>query len=276
MRGAWDEWVGRTRRVEDHVSLQAARMLAATLDQDPESLRAGDPLPLGWHWTHFNGSAARSRLAEDGHEARGAFLPPVPLARRMWAGGRLRFHRPLEIGGHVARISTIERVSEKEGRSGPLVFVTVGHRFEDGSGLLLEEEQDLVYREPPRGAREPEPVRHPPADAELVGGFAADEVTLFRFSALTFNGHRIHYDHPYATGREGYPGLVVHGPLIALLLLEHGARLLPGPRSYRYRAVAPLFANEGFTLSARTSTAGEVALWAAHPERGVAMEAWAE
>ncbi len=253
-----------------------ARAFAATLDDDPGPYGAGVPLPEGWHWLYFHDPVPASRLGPDGHEARGDFLPDVPLPRRMWAGGRLRFHGGLALGDAAVRRSSVERVVPKEGRAGPLVFVTVRHEISGPEGIVVEEEQDIVYRggTPGSGGKGPEPwVR--PEGAATLDRFVADEVTLFRFSALTFNGHRIHYDRPYATSTEGYPGLVVHGPLLALLLMRAARRLRGAPlRSFEYRALAPVFQGETIELVAPRSGSAdeETRLWAAHPERGPAME----
>jgi 3-methylfumaryl-CoA hydratase len=272
-------WLGGRRTREEIIRPWPARALAATLDRNPEGLVEGARLPWGWHWLHFRDAVRASELGRDGHEALGRFLPDVPLERRMWAGGRIRFHAPLVLGEAARRISTVERITPKRGRTGALVFVTVKHAVHGPSGLAVEEEQDIVYRSPPTrdGEAEGAAGHVTPAGASVVGRFRADAVTLFRFSALTFNAHRIHYDHPYATREEGYPGLVVHGPLLALLLLDAGAALRPGdPRSFEYRARAPLFCDEGFELLATPSDVSpdqEVQLWAAHPERGPAMEA---
>lgn len=281
-------WVGRERVSRDTVSLDRARSLAATLDRDPDALREGDPLPAGWHWIYFHEPVPRFALADDGHERRGDFLPPVPLPRRMWAGGRVRMDRPLVIGAEVERTSTVRAVEHKEGGSGLLTFVTVEHRLVDGEGLALVEEQNVVYvgRQPDPGGVPP--TAEAPADAgwRSLGRFAADEVTLFRFSALTFNGHRIHYDRPFATQAEGYPGLVVHGPLLALLLLGAGIDVLggaggvpePGIRvDFRYRALQPLFCGEIVELWADPAPVGrpgqdlELRTW--HAERGAVTRA---
>ncbi len=279
-----EAWIGRTRTFTQRVALAPARALAATLDEDPEALAHGAEIPHGWHWIYFNEPVRRSLLGPDGHEARGGFLPPVPLERRMWAGGRLSFRRPLRIGEELSRTSTVMDVRSKRGRTGPLVFVTVRHRVEGADGPVLEEEQDLVYRGRPSAPAPGEPA---PPDARKLDEFEADAVTLFRFSALTFNGHRIHYDHRWATEQEGYPDVVVHGPLVALLLLRAGLRARGGdvgvgggaaaddesPLAYRYRARAPLFRGERFDLLAREEGKHGLRLWAVHPERGVAMEA---
>jgi len=279
-----ESWIGNERVDEDVLTLAPARGMSALLDLPPEALGPASPLPLGWHWLYFKPATRRSALGPDGHERRGNFLPPVPLAHRMWAGGRLRFPGTLRLGETVQRRSTIATVRSKEGRSGPLVFVTVRHEISNEAGVAIEEEQDLVYRGGSGGGGGPP--QPPPEAAEWSESFLADSVTLFRFSALTFNSHRIHYDHRYVTEVEGYPDLVVHGPLIALLLLEAGSRRLGGsvggspdgssggsPDSLSYRAVSPLFCGEEFTIAGRANPDGQTEVWAAHPERGVAMRA---
>jgi 3-methylfumaryl-CoA hydratase len=270
-------WVGSSRTRRETLDPWAAGALAATLDRDPTSMTDGAVLPLGWHWIYFKDAVPASKLGPDGHEARGDFLPPVPLPRRMWAGGRIAFHAPLVLGESAERTSTVESVVAKRGRSGDLVFVTVRHRIVGPSGLAVDEAQDIVYRSPPPASGgAPAAGPRPPADAELVRAQRADSVTLFRFSALTFNGHRIHYDAPYVIGQEGYPGLVVHGPLLALLLLGVGVERRPsGVRTFEYRALSPLFCDEEFHLLAASPVASgeDTGLWAAHPERGLAMEA---
>ncbi len=266
--------VGRERVQEDVLTPFSARAMTALLDRDPGAVSEGSPLPRGWHWLYFRTTARRSEVGPDGHEKRGAFLPAVDLPRRMWAGGRLRFPGELRVGEPVVRRSTVLSVTEKEGRSGPLVFVTVGQRVETSRGVAVEEEQDLVYRGPSEGG--PPPRGPEPAEAAWSEPFTADTVTLFRFSALTYNGHRIHYDQPYATGEEGYPGVVVHGPLLALLLLDAATRRAgsgPPPDRFEYRAVSPLFAGEAFRLEGGPGNApGAVDVWVAGP-RGTAMRA---
>lgn len=268
------EWLGRSRVDRDLLTITPPRGMLALLDRDPRGLDEGSRLPPGWHWLFFRPLVRRSELGPDGHPKRGGFLPPVSLPRRMWAGGRLRFSGPLRLGQRVERRSEIVSIDEKEGRSGRLVFVTVRQELDGGNGTAVVEEQDLVYREPaaPDGGFGGPP---PPGEASWSEEFSADAVTLFRFSALTFNAHRIHYDRPYATGVEDYPDLVVHGPLVALLLLDAGARRVGGtPTSFSYRAVSPLFRGESFELAGRGAGGGDgPGLWAAHPERGVAMTA---
>ena len=284
-------WLGKERVEDDLLSPGQAQGLAATLDRDPAGLTEGKMLPAGWHWIYFNSVAPRSTLAPDGHQERGSFLPPVALPRRMWAGGRLQFPGVLRIGEEVRRVSTIQSIQHKEGRSGPLVFVTVRHQISNQDGVALDEEQNLVYLTERRTGTGPAQPPTPPTDEpDWTESFVADEVALFRFSALTLNSHRIHYDQGYATGVEGYPGLVVHGPLLALLVLDAGMRhsALDGsvrrsPKEFRYRALGPLFCNEEFHLSGvcvdngnegpEPGSGNVMKVWAAHPERGVATEA---
>ena len=207
------EWVGRTQAVEDFAAPFPVRALAATFDEKDPDPQNGDPLPPLWHWLYFLDTAPQSKIGPDGHAERGDFLPPVPLPRRMWAGSRFAFDgEPLRVGDTIRRASKIKSVEPKSGSTGSMVFVTVEHTVSGARGPSFVEEHDIVYREaakPGEKQREPKPA---PTDATWSRKIMADPVLLFRFSALTFNGHRIHYDQPYVTGTEGYPGLIVHGP----------------------------------------------------------------
>ena len=219
------EWVGRTEQRSDTVTAAPLAALAATLDR-------ADPAPVAplAHWLYFLPAARQSGIGADGHPKRGGFLPPMALPRRMWAGGRLRFQHALKVGDRVRRTSTITRVDAKDGRSGALVFATVRHEISNAAGVALTEEHDIVYRADPQpGAMPPAPVPAP-TDEAFSRRIEPDPVLLFRCSALTFNGHRIHYDRSYVTGVEGYSGLIVHGPLIATLLVDLLRRELPGAR----------------------------------------------
>nr|WP_211624996.1 MaoC family dehydratase N-terminal domain-containing protein [Paraburkholderia domus] len=248
---------------EDELSAFPRLAMASTLDV--EDAIAGAALPPLWHWLYFLPVTPLSQVGVDGHPRRGGFLPPAPLPRRMWAGGRLSFHAPLVIGERASRTSTIVRIEQKAGRSGQLVFVTVRHRIEANGELKIEEEQDIVYRDAPQAGA---PVKAPeaaPTDELWQRTITADPVLLFRYSALTFNGHRIHYDAPYATREEGYPDLVVHGPLIATMLagLVREERPDAGLRSFSFAAVHPTFAGNPFTLCGKPSDDGkQVDLWA--------------
>jgi 3-methylfumaryl-CoA hydratase len=272
------QWIGRTEVTEDDLSVAHARGLVALLDRDPEALAAGTPLPECWHWIFFRPTTPQSGLGPDGHARRGGFLPPIELPRRMWVGGRIRFLQPLLIGSGAVRRSTITSISSKTGRSGQLVFVTVRHAIGTPDHVAIEEEQDLVYRSPPPPGETPrsEPAPAPP---DWIERLWTDPVMLFRFSALTYNGHRIHFDHPYVTGEEGYPGLVVHGPLTALLLMDAATRHREASSGrvlgYQYRAVSPLFVGEEVTLAGTAYADGSAQVWASGP-RGLAMTATVE
>lgn len=274
---------GGTRVRAEVLSPWPAQAMQALLDRDPAGMGEGDPLPLGWHWLYFKKPVPASDLGPDGHERRGRFMPEIELPRRMWAGGTLRSLRPVLIGARTELRSGVLGVEEKRGKSGRLVFVTVGHALLQDSHACVEEKQVIVYREagqrlatpaarprsaapsgtptvPPAPAnrREPASRRGTPAAAAWTETFVPTPVTLFQFSALTYNGHRIHYDYPYATEREGYRGLLVHGPLTALLLLDAARRHSRVPVSrFRYRAMAPLFAGEPITLVGRPAPEGE-------------------
>jgi 3-methylfumaryl-CoA hydratase len=269
------DWIGREERVEDVVSLAHARGLAALLDCDPATLREGDRLGLGWHWIYCNSTVRQSRLAADGHATRGDFLPPVPLPRRMWAGGRLRFLFPLRIGDAITRASTILDVEEKQGKTGALVVVTVEHRISAEDVVAVEEQQTLIYREAstsesPGAAADDDVLRQ----ADWTETFSPTSVALFRFSALTFNSHRIHYDAPYAKEVEGYRGLLVHAPLTALLLLDASVRNGPSnPAIFTYRAISPLLCDEPITLVGRAPDPCSVDLYALAPDGRLAMQA---
>ena len=274
------QWTGRSESAQDLIATGAANALAATLDRD-EHLAVGDALPPLWHWIYFWSVAPISGLGQDGHPKRGGFLPPVPLPRRMWAGGRLRFDAPLVLGTPAAKTSTILDVNVKQGTTGPLAFVTVAHTIAQNGQACVHEEHDIVYRElaspsAVTGNAKPAPGRPAPTDAQWTRIIDPDPVLLFRYSALTFNGHRIHYDRSYATGVEGYAGLIVHGPLIATLLVDLLRRALPARalKTFSFRAVSPLFDIERFSLHGKLSEDGSTAvLWAANARGELAMQA---
>ena len=269
---AMTEWVGRTRRVDDFIAPFQTAGMAATLDY-ADAPDDGDPLPPGWHWLFFADLPRLSAVGADGHEARGDFLPPIPLPRRMWAGNRLAFRRPLAVGEQARRDTEILSVSEKQGRQGPLAFVTVHHTYSGAAGVALEEWHDIVYRGPARPGDPPPRAEAAPMQARWRREVVPDEVMLFRYSALTFNGHRIHYDHPYVTGEEGYDGLIVHGPLTATLLLDLIARETPETTlaGVRFRAVRPVYAGRPLVLEAAPTDDG-IAAWALY-DGAVAMRA---
>jgi len=268
------QWVGRSEERSDLVTAAPIAGLAATLDRDEPYPQAGDEIPPLAHWLYFLPQYRQAEIGSDGHPHRGGFLPPVPLPRRMWAGGRFEWHRPLRIGEEVLRTSRIASVEGKQGRSGTLMFVQLRHEIKAAGEIALLEEQDLVYRDDPRPG-DPAPAPKPaPGDEAWAHEIKADEVMLFRYSALTFNGHRIHYDYRYVTEVEGYPGLVVHGPLIATLLLDCLRRNMPTAvvKAFSFRAVRPLFANAAFTVCGRPD-GKTVALWARDGAGWLAMDA---
>lgn len=270
-------WEGRVETLTEVIALQPVRALAALLDREHE-YQAGDELPPPAHWLYFLPAARQSELGSDGHPKRGGFLPPVSLPRRMWAGSRIDFHRPLRVGETISRTSRIAAVDSKQGRSGALVFVRVVHEIRAGDAVAISEEQDIVYRDAPQPglvtASTPAP-----GEALWQREVVPDPVLLFRYSALTFNAHRIHYDRPYATQVEHYPGLVVHGPLIATLLLDLVRRSVPGAtvRRFSFRAVSPLFDLARFFVCGRpdASDPRSLQLWAQDDAGMLALEAHA-
>ena len=248
LAGAVADWRPGPVSTTDVLAPWPAAAFSALLDLPGPAAGPGDPLPPLWHWLHFLDHPRRSELGEDGHPAHGHFLPPLPDRRRMIAGGRLVVHVPMRVGDRIERRSELATVQPKSGRSGEMLFVAVRHEFRRSGELLAVEEQDVVYRSQPAGQSRPTPapgpVREPGSRWRL--DLPTDPALLFRFSALTYNTHRIHYDQPYATGVEGYPGLVVHGPLLALLLLEIPRREMSdrAVRAFDYRLVRPVFAGQ--------------------------------
>ena len=267
------QWIGRTETLQDQATLAPLQALGATLDRDDPAPRNGDAVAPCWQWLYFLPLHPLSGIGVDGHPKRGGFLPPVPLPRRMWAGSRMVFHHALQAGSLISRTSRIANVSLKQGRSGELVFVQVQHEISDAAGVAISEQQDIVYRGMPQpgDSAKPQAAR---TDEQFSRRITPDPVLLFRYSALTFNGHRIHYDRPYAMGQESYPGLVVHGPLIATLLIDQLRRVYPElvVASYEFKAVSPLFDTAAFEVCGRLD--GDLAsLWARGPDGHLAMQA---
>lgn len=260
-------WIGKSESATDIVSPVPLAGLAALLDHATPPWIAGELPPLA-HWLYFLDHARQSELGADGHPKRGGFLPPVELPRRMWAGGRIEFHAPIALGAKVERRSTIKDVTAKTGATGEMVFVTVSHKIFCGHGVAISEEQDIVFRDMPR--EPPQPGRAETRTARATRRIVPDPTLLFRFSALTFNAHRIHYDREYARNAEAYPGLVVQGPLTAMLLMdhylrEHGPKRISG---FTFRAQRPLFDTAPFDLC---MAAGD--LWALNENREAAFTA---
>lgn len=269
-------WIGQTEVVEEVIAETPVRMRAAMLDHDDPPPRAGDPIPPLSHWTYLIPSHLQSELAEDGHAVRGVFMPPVPLPRRMYAGGRVQFLKPIRIGEKATRTGRVTDLVAKQGRSGQLVFASVRQEIEGEDGLALVEEQDIVYREHPRNPAAPlAPGPSAALTAEHERTFLPDEAMLFRYSALLFNAHRIHYDRRYVTEVESYPGLVVHGQLVATCLADLAVRAWRKPlASFSFRAQQPLFDGSPFTACGAMEGEG-LELWATNAAGGVTMTAQA-
>jgi 3-methylfumaryl-CoA hydratase len=259
------QWIGKTAEASDIITAQLVKGLRATLFQEIGEPKPGDPAPFTAHWCLAQPVYPMSELGPDGHPTRGGFLPPVPLPRRMWAGGELEFFDALRVGDEMTRTSRVSDVTTKTGSSGVLCFVSVDHLITTARGTALRERQDIVYRDmstsPPQASAKP---AAPPPSAQHRESHMADPVLLFRYSALTFNGHRIHYDRDYVTKVEGYPGLIFHGPMQAAFLVEFAARLHGGaaPKKFSYRGVAPLFEGSEFSVNANDTGAGQE-LWTA-------------
>ena len=266
-------WIGRTETRSDTVTVAPLVALSALLDRDDPPPAPGDAAPPLAHWLYFLPRYLQSEAGPDGHAAKGGFLPPIDLPRRMWAGSRLEFLRPLRVGSAIERVSTITNIAEKEGRSGKLVFVTVRHDVSDAEGPVLTDEQDIVFRA--EGALAGAPV-HAPSGAMWRREIHPDPVLLFRYSAVTFNSHRIHYDYPYVTKVEGYPGLVVHGPLTATLLIDLLRRNAPQVelKTFSFRALRPLYDTASFfTCGLPQEQNRQARLWTRDAEGAVSMEA---
>lgn len=269
------DWIGQTESQVDQVTIPAVHRLAATLDRSDPMPRSGDPLPPGWYSILFPRVALQSEIGADGHPQRGDFLPPVPLPRRMFAGRRTTFHGGIRIGDDVRKDSTITSVTTKEGRQGLMVFVTVRAAISSPRELAITEEQDIVYRGEPDPKLPPAPSQPAPGNAVWSRSITPDEVMLFRYSALTFNGHRIHYDHRYVTGVEGYPGLVMNGALTTLFLYELARSHARGSVvQMNSRNVRPLFANQRIALCGEPGADGATAkLWALDPAGALSVSA---
>ena len=264
-------FIGKQETADDVITPELVNRFVATVGGGKPDLTLGSPAPVMIHHCLAPPVAPMADLGPDGHPARGLFLPPVPLPRRMWAGGELRFHAPCRVGDTVRRTSRISDIVLKEGRTGRLCFVTLDHRYEAAGQLCLEERQDVVYRDAETGGAAA-PKAEPAAPAgEHRREIDGSPTLLFRYSALTFNGHRIHYDRPYTIGVEGYPGLIVHGPLQATLLVML-ARDIGGrtPATFAFRSLSPLFDGVPVVLNAAKDGAG-LKLWTARPGGPVAM-----
>lgn len=277
------QWIGPATESEDHASLRHAHLMAATLGRDASSLQRGSDLPPLWHWIYFLEGLPAESLGRDGHPARGGFLPPVPLPNRMWAGGRVEFHAAVPLGAAMRKVSRVLHVEHKRGRTGDLVFVTVQHEVHANGVLCITEEHDIVYKEavgsgpsPAGAAAAPPPPMAMAADVRRA--WTPSSTQLFRYSALTFNGHRIHYDLDYCRTVEGYDNLVVHGPLSATLLAALGQAQLNRPlRRFHYRGLRPFVLGPTVQVCCHWMTDGSAELWTELPDGQASMRAraWA-
>lgn len=271
-----NDWIGRGETTQGVANATSSDILNATLDRADPPFQPGDALPPAWHWMFFPEIVKLSDTGPDGHLAKGGFMPPVPLPRRMWAGAKMTFHQPLRAGDPITRVSTITDVTSKDGRSGALCFVTVTHEISGPNGLATTDQHLTVYRAPAE-AGAPPPRPQPASDAaDWSRAIHPTTVLLFRFSALTNNSHRIHYDRSYVTEVEGYPGLLVHGNLTATLLLDLFRREMPDAtlKSFNLRAIAPLYDINEFTVSGKIADdAVSGTLWAATHDGALAQQA---
>lgn len=267
------QWIGKTESVEDFAAAFPVNALAATLDRHDPPAKAGDTLPQSAHWLYFLETAPNGELGHDGHPKRGGFLPPVTLPRRMWAGGRIEFRAPIHVGEAIRRDSEILSVEAKSGSSGNLVFVTVRHTISANCGVAIVEEHDIVYRDAAKKGAPPPAGKPAPQNPAWKREVETNEAVLFRYSALIFNAHRIHYDLDYCRDEEGYPGLIVHGPLQTTLLLDLCRRMDKRPvRRLDYRATHPVFHQEKFTVNGQPAVDGTTAeLWTANAAGCYAM-----
>lgn len=271
------QWIGREEVAEDVLTPALAARFHATLGIAGDPAQAGEIAPQLIHFCLCQPAVPMAALGEDGHPSRGGFLPPLPLPRRMWAGSEIDFHGELRVGDTVRRASRIAEVTAKTGRSGTLCFVTVDHEILAGGATVIRERQTIVYRDAPVGGQAaPAPLESAPV-GNVVETVDASSTLLFRYSALTFNAHRIHYDRPYATSAESYPGLVVHGPLQASLLIQLAARRRDGrtPTSFNFRGASPAFEGQPLNLHAGSVADDRLALWTAQAGGPVAMHATA-
>lgn len=269
-------WIGRTESRTEWIAAMPAIQLAATLDHSSAGVQDGMELPPLYHWLYFLPLSRLSELGEDGHPALGGFLPPIPLPRRMWASSTIEFSHPLRIGELATRDSEILDVQLKKGRTGSLVFVKLRHTILSSARVAIREIQDLVYRDPPKSGEAMPPPADAPADADSQLEVKPNSVLLFRYSALTFNAHRIHFDRSYAMGVEGYPSLVVHGPLVATLLVDNLLRAIGVARlrRFQFRALRPLFDHEPFSVCwQRQAEPSEFRLWTRDARGAMCTEA---
>lgn len=271
----YDNWIGKSKNQSDTMAPEPLRRFEALLNRDPGSVNNGTVLPPCAHWIYFNPAAPQDALAADGHPQKGDFLPPVELPSRMWAGGTIRFKKPLTTGQSADKKTTITAIDEKDGTSGKLCFITLRHQISTAGALAIDEDQEIVFREASeKGAH---PIRTQPVDVDFdwKKSIQLNSAHLFRFSALTFNSHKIHYDHPYATQTEGYPNLVVHAPLLLVLMMNFFKTKTDGKviEEIAYRAAGPMFLDEEITITSKDTDNNKVEMRALGPDQKIALKA---
>ena len=271
----YDEWIGKSKDQNDSMAPEQLQRFEALMDRDPGVVSAGSELTPCSHWIYFTPMHKQSEIGEDGHAIKGGFLPPVDLPNRMWAGGNLKFKKPLKTSIPADRRSTIVKIDEKDGASGKLCFITVRHQISTSGSLAVDEEQQVVYREATEeGAH---PVRTKPMDIDFdwKKNRKLSSVQLFRYSALTYNAHRIHYDQPFATRREGYPNLVVHSPFLLTLMMDLFKTETDGKviEEIEYQSVGPIFLDEEITITSKDVDNFKAEMRALGPDNKMAMKA---
>jgi len=270
------QWQGRSETLQDDITAAPLRGLSATLDRDDPPPRAGTELPPLAHWLYFLQDTPQRELGIDGRPTGSGILPNLPLPRRMWAGCAVQWLAPLRVGDAVQRVSRIHSLNRKVGRSGELVFVEVRHEISNDQGLAITSQEHMVYRPAPQPGDAPAAPTAAPTDAAWSREIVPTEALLFRYSALTFTASRQHFDRPYATGVDGHPGLMVHGPLLAVLMVDLARRRLPGAKfsSFSYKAVRPTFDLHPFRVHGRPSADGKtIDLWSSDHEGWLTMQA---
>ena len=271
------KWIGKIDNVTDYVTPIVEQRYRATLNMDIGNPKDGDPVTSGLHWMLGWNLVKNDELGVDSHPALGEFLPPVPLPRRMWAGSEIKVLKPIRVGDKVIKQSTVADIQVKEGRTGLLCFVTAEYNFLVNDEVTINEKHNIVYRDISKSGGGSGYSKDIPEKADLSEKIFMHPTILFRYSAIGFVGHRIHYDHPYTVNEENYPGLIVHGPLQATYLLRAAEKLMGKPvKSFTHKVMAPVFANSEYIVGVDKIGDSSVNCWGATKEFGVTMRAEAK
>ena len=271
------KWIGKIDNVTDYVTPIVEQRYRATLNMDIGNPKDGDPVTSGLHWMLGWNLVKNDELGVDSHPALGEFLPPVPLPRRMWAGSEIKVLKPIRVGDKVIKQSTVADIQVKEGRTGLLCFVTAEYNFLVNNEVTINEKHNIVYRDISKSGGGSGYSKDIPEKADLSEKIFMHPTILFRYSAIGFVGHRIHYDHPYTVNEENYPGLIVHGPLQATYLLRAAEKLIGKPvKSFTHKVMAPVFADSEYMVGVDKMDDGSVSCWGATKEFGVTMRAEAK